>query len=319
MIKVRNLIIIPFLLAALLSGCTGQTKVDNLPENDHAVSDTAYITLDWLAESGNDMAKCIIDQVGDRASATQKQIENYDSISKVNKEYQKLRYDSLNEYVLQNNYGEVMDLACGYSPRGLELAALNIEYTGCDFESVVQNISQLSDGIIEPQKREFLKYSIADVTSNEQMKEAAKSFDGPVCIMTEGLFMYLDDEEAAATVHNIADILREKGGCFVTQDFSTKLFVTDVADAIYPGEGDKLYAASADMYNDTAEYIMRTEYGEDASNIIEILENEGLNIEKVSLFNNGESADIPNLDDEQRNRLEKVKQKEYMWVITVEK
>lgn len=134
--KVKKIIIVPLLLAILLSGCTGQTKIDDLPQNDHAVSDTAYITLDWLAESGNDMAKRLVDQIGGDAVALQKQIEIDDKIRTVNQEYQKLRYDSLNEYVLQNNYGEVMDLACGYSPRGLELASMNIKYVGCDFESI---------------------------------------------------------------------------------------------------------------------------------------------------------------------------------------
>lgn len=315
--KIKKLIIIPLLFAMLLSGCNKQAKVDDLPENDHAVSDTAYITLDWLAESGNDMAKRLLEEVGDKAIVSQKQMEIDDSIRTVNREYQKLRYDSLNEYVMQNNYGEVMDLACGYSPRGLELASKKIKYVGCDFESVIQSISQLSNGIIEPEKSEFLQYKSADITSNELMSEAAKSFEGPVCIMTEGLFMYLDEEEIRAAVHNIADILREKGGCFVTQDFSTKLFVTDVAEALYPGEGEALYATSADMYNDTSEYIMHIEFGEDSSTIIEILENEGLNIEKVALFHNGENADIPGLSPEQKERLEEVKQKEYMWVITV--
>lgn len=38
---------------------------------------------------------------------------------------------------------------------------------------------------------------------------------------------------------------------------------------------------------------------------------------KVSLFHNGENTDIPNLDEKQKERMKKVKQKEYMWVITL--
>lgn len=312
--KIIKLIIFPLLLVFLLFGCAGQKKIVDLPENDHAVSDTAYISLDWLAESGNDMAKRIIDQIGDGAVIPQK---DDDSVSTVNKEYQKLRYSSLNEYVLQNHYSEVMDLACGYSPRGLEFASMNISYTGCDFESVVNGISQICDGIIDEKKSGLLQYSAADVTNNEQMREAAKKLKGPVCIIAEGLFMYLDDEEAVGAIHNIAEILREKGGCFVTQDFSTKPFVTDVAEALFPGEGSKLYAASAEVYKDTADNIMHTEFGEDTSNIIRIMEKAGLDVEKTALFHDGENTDIPDLNEEQRERLEKVKKSEYMWVIKV--
>ena len=49
-----------------------------------------------------------------------------------------------------------------------------------------------------------------------------------------GLFMYLDREQTRAVLRNICSILKAKGGCFVMQDFSTKKFLTAVAEALYP-------------------------------------------------------------------------------------
>ena len=98
-----------------------------------------------------------------------------------------------------------------------------------------------------------------------------------------GLFMYLDREQTRAVLRNICSILKVKGGCFVTQDFSTKKFLTAVAEALYPQQGKEIYAASAKMYNATSGDIMFTEYGDDSFLKDCVIAAELLNADRINL------------------------------------
>ena len=98
-----------------------------------------------------------------------------------------------------------------------------------------------------------------------------------------GLFMYLDREQTRAVLRNICSILKVKGGCFVTQDFSTKKFLTAVAEALYPQQGKEIYAASAKMYDATSGDIMFTEYGDDSFLKDCVIAAELLNADRINL------------------------------------
>ncbi len=293
-----------------------QSNMLNAADTKHAVSDTAYITLYWLASAGNDKAKLILEHADKELLAGLGKANDFDRIKVVNKEYQKLRYDSLNRYVLDNNYREVMDLACGYSPRGLELSESEITYIGGDFPSVVKDMQSLTDSCAAAYQKKYLKYKAADVTNREQMLAAAADIKGPVCIMTEGLFMYLDKEQAEEAIKNIGEILKNKGGCFITQDFSTKQFVTGVAEALYPHSGEELYKISAGIYNATSDGIMNTAFGTNPAEIKAAIKKAGLHFRKIPLNGKNKWSSAEGLDVEQVKRLNKAMSKKYMWVIT---
>ena len=95
--------------------------------------------------------------------------------------------------------------------------------------------------------------------------------------------MYLDREQTRAVLRNICSILKVKGGCFVTQDFSTKKFLTAVAEALYPQQGKEIYAASAKMYNATSGDIMFNEYGDDSFLKDCVIAAELLNADRINL------------------------------------
>ncbi len=130
--------------AAELAEINRQSNTPEAAAARHAVSDTAYITLYWLASAGNAKAKLILEQADKELLVKLSKADDFDKITVVNREYQKLRYESLNNYVLGHNYRAVMDLACGYSPRGLELSEAEITYIGGDFASVAQSMQELS-------------------------------------------------------------------------------------------------------------------------------------------------------------------------------
>ena len=132
-----------------------------------------------------------------------------------------------------------------------------------------------------------------------------------------GLFMYLDREQTRAVLRNICSILKVKGGCFVMQDFSTKKFLTAVAEALSPQQGKEIYAASAKMYNATSDDIMFTEYGDDSTEIKEIMKNVGLKFKRIRLMENAVPSPADEMNNEQRERLSRMSRNKFMWVVTV--
>lgn len=157
-----------------------------------------------------------------------------------------------------------MEIACGYSPRGMELSGAGIHYAGGDFSSVANSMKKLTENYVSADQKKNLDYCEMDCTDRKQMESAAAILEGPVCIVTEGLFMYLNAAQTAIFFDNIHAILQEKRGCFITQDFSTKNFVMDVAEAIYPGDGLKLFLQSVAMYVRAAGSITTRELKENS-------------------------------------------------------
>lgn len=293
-----------------------KADVANSSNNDHAVSDTAYLTLYWLSISGNEKAELLYNRANVDFTDFLSRDEDFEKIKAANREYQKLRHDSLNDYVFDNRYKAVIDIACGYSPRGLELSEAGIAYVGCDFKSVTDSMKSLTADCITGEQKQYLSYKVTDVTEREQMISAAEDITEPVCIMTEGLFMYLDKEGSEKALNNIALILKSKGGCFITQDFSTKSFVTETAEAMYPHEGQTIYNEAASIYKATSDDIMNTEFGAEIGEIEAMIKKAGLCFKRVSLFAETPTVNSPNLTAEQQKRLQKVMKKKFMWVIT---
>lgn len=92
------------------------------------VSYTAYTSLFWLKEAG-------VPEAAEYASATGKQdllltgkIKNFNTLKPVNMLYHEMRYAALNQYIQQNGYKNVMDIACGFSSRGLYMARQGIRF-----------------------------------------------------------------------------------------------------------------------------------------------------------------------------------------------
>ena len=100
------------------------------------VSYTAYTSLFWLREAG-------VPEAAEYAKATGKthllftgKIKNFYTLQPVNMLYHEMRYAAINQYVQQNGYKNVMDIACGFSSRGLYMARHGVKYIGAEFPAV---------------------------------------------------------------------------------------------------------------------------------------------------------------------------------------
>lgn len=131
----------------------------------------------------------------------------------------------------------IIEIPAGFSTRGLAMttADSSLQYLECDLPLVIADkeklIAQLasSTGI---EKKAGLRFRAASVLDLGQLRFAAASFDeGPIAIITEGLFSYLTPQEKIVVARNIHAILKEHGGLWIVTDLTRIFKIGDVKAA----------------------------------------------------------------------------------------
>jgi O-methyltransferase involved in polyketide biosynthesis len=123
------------------------------------------------------------------------------------------RYIGMNQVLKELRYPYVVELASGFTPRGIELA----EKTKI-IESDLDNVVRI--------KREIIDKNFRIVPLNALDKEAfmklGRAFDSkrPVAVIHSGLWTYLNKEEQKKLTSNIRDFLKKysKRGYWITSD-----------------------------------------------------------------------------------------------------
>lgn len=132
------------------------------------------------------------------------------------------RYKLIDKLFEQNNIEQVIELAAGYSSRGLEYANRGIKYIEIDLKQVID----IKKKIILDINKEVsnLEFIEADVTNSMLSDIVLKKIDKtkPVAIISEGLFRYLTWNEKEKVVKNIFNILSVTNGCWITCDITPK-------------------------------------------------------------------------------------------------
>lgn len=134
-----------------------------------------------------------------------------------------IRYKAVNNAIRREGFDQVLELACGLSPRGLEIAAGGGRYLGTDLPGlgrsafpVLRKIA-LREGI-SPQR---LRYQAADALRPEDIRQATAFFhDRRFCVCMEGLLMYLSPEERRVLAENVREVLAPVRGSWITPDIA---------------------------------------------------------------------------------------------------
>ena len=145
------------------------------------------------------------------------------------------RYKSLTQLILKSGASQVLELASGYSLRGLDLtASREIRYVETDLPDVVTaKLSLLEDlrrhnGL--PSSSAHV-VTTADALDLAQVRAAADVLDRrqPLTVLCEGLMMYLSRKEIEQLATNIHQLLGEfAGGSWITPDFTFKVEARDL-------------------------------------------------------------------------------------------
>ena len=311
--------IVTFLVVNLLSSFVTRASAAK-PEPSSAVSYTAPITLYWLAKAGVPEAVEYVQYIDAEKILKSENISQYERVERINRIYQEIRYTSLNDFIESENYTNIMDLGCGVSPRCLYCARKGINYVGTDLSDVVEVLNFYAPNFVKDDMRKYIRFAVADATNRGEMINAAKSLDGKICIVEEGLLMYLSRDQQKAMLENIRDILKKNGGVFVTSDFVAGDIFMSINRTIY-GDEDALVVAkeTQKVYEDLSKVFFNDTVFKTKEEAVKFIEEVGLKVEMRPIFTGTPNIisirDLNNRDIENINAL---MQQKLLWVITAD-
>jgi O-methyltransferase involved in polyketide biosynthesis len=145
------------------------------------------------------------------------------------------RYKSITQLILQSGTPQVLELASGYSLRGLDLSRGGaIRYVETDLPGVVEAKLDLLEELrrhhaIPPNPHHVV--TAADALDLESVRASAVSLDRrrALTILCEGLIMYLSKEQTEQLATNVRRLLGEfAGGSWITPDFTFRAETKDL-------------------------------------------------------------------------------------------
>jgi anti-anti-sigma factor len=203
---------------------------ENFREDSNRAFETAKLTSYWLYLAQIPEALEFAGLIGlDAMDAAA--IPYSETMCFLNPIIHEIRYKSINHYIRTSGCRNVLDIACGYSPRGMQLAREGFHYYGADFPVVTQELAPIAEKL----GLSNCEYHAADATNYESLCRITDAIEGPICIVVEGLGMYLTAAEAATVRENIARILYDhKGSVYVTTDPGNGYLFANVIQSLYP-------------------------------------------------------------------------------------
>lgn len=135
------------------------------------------------------------------------------------------RYKLVNRLLKNNNAQQILEIAAGFSPRGLEMTDNDIiSYVEVDLPFIMSDMKNIVDKI---GTRKNLYLEDGSALDLQSLKNAAKHFDEnkPISVVHEGLLRYLNFDEKAVVARNISYLLKEFGGVWITPDITLKTVI----------------------------------------------------------------------------------------------
>ncbi|HEX4140092.1 MAG TPA: class I SAM-dependent methyltransferase [Candidatus Methylacidiphilales bacterium] len=147
------------------------------------------------------------------------------------------RHKSIGAMIARTRAGQVLELAAGLSPRGLQITAdPRYYYVETDLDDILAEKRLLLSAIQRRhrlQPRNNHRLAAANAIDPAQLLAAAKNFKSSqrLLITHEGLLQYLSSSETEQVTHNIHHLLGKFGGAWITPDFSLKSDSDNASDA----------------------------------------------------------------------------------------
>ena len=216
---------------------------------------TAKSTVFMLAVAGNEDAKRMIAGLGLHDSLTKKDPSD-NLVSEADAKALmagvtvaiEARYAALSRTLKKDGYKNLLDVACGYTPRAIFCAKNGISYAGLDVPVVAEELQSFAD------KEGLGKvYHGGDATNAASLNAAVEGFEGEVLISCEGLLQYLSPSEFEQFLDGVRQILEKHSGAFVTSDMGVKYEPFATANMSSPEAYEasrKRTMSNSDIYND---------------------------------------------------------------------
>ena len=284
------------------------------------VSYSAQVKLQWLANTGMPEAQKILKEIGTANIYGKKNLKDYKRLEKLNGIYQELCYASTVDYVKKNAYQNIMDIGGGYTPRAVVLVNDGRKYIGAELTAVALSATQIMPKFINSQYRTNLSYENVPVEDRSAMIGTADRLSGKLCIIENGLQIYLTRERTDAMFSLVHEILQKHGGCFITSDFVTKDMFKELATAVYGQDSAQtLYNETKAMYENLFGAKLLDDTFTSQNDALNFLKAKGFKVQQIPLIaDTSKLYSLKDLDAKQAEQVKKVCAKNYLWVLTVE-
>ena len=284
------------------------------------VSYSSLVKLQWLSYSGDPDAKKILKTLKVTNLYDKKNLHDYERLEKLNSIYQELNYASTVEYVRNKGYGNILDIGGGFTPRAVVFARDGRKYFGAELMAVAVTATETMSKILNKNQFQNVSYDEVLVEDREAMLSAADEFNGKICIIENGLMIYLTEDRATEMFKLIKEVLQKHGGCFITTDFVTKDYFKEIASALYgESQADLLYDETKIMYEQLFDNPIFDDTFKTQADAIEFFNARGLKVTLVPLLTDTSKLYcLKTLTPQQVEKIKQVAAKNYLWVITAE-
>lgn len=186
------------------------------------------------------------------------------------------RYKLINKLLDKYNIKQVLELAAGYSSRGLIYSKKGYNYVELDLESVSKNKKEILQSI-EENIPENLNIITGNVLKKDDFKMLENYFktDEEIAVINEGLLRYLTFDEKRQVAKNIYELLSKHGGIWITSDVTPKKFIESQNNALKDFNKNVSSITSRNNLNDRFE---------DINHVKEFFENIGFEVLEVHKF-----------------------------------
>lgn len=165
------------------------------------------------------------------------------------------RYKLINKILDKSNIKQVLELASGYSSRGLIYSKKGYNYVEMDLESVCQNKKKILKSIDEniPNNLNIVSGNVLRKSDFDKYQKYFK--DNSIAVINEGLLRYLTFEEKRIVAENVYDLLSKYNGIWITSDVTPKKFIKSQNDALEGFNKNVSNITSRNSLNDRFEDI----------------------------------------------------------------
>ena len=258
---------------------------------------TAQATLFMLASAGNVDAQAFIREMGIQNTITEKRKGQASPLSEADMNALsagtglavEARYAAISRLLGKGGYRNVLDIACGFTPRSLFCHNAGIDYVGMDVPVVAEQLQAFA--VKKYPNAKHATYVGGDATNAASLEAAADLMDGELFITSEGLMGYLSRDEQEQFIGGLRAVLSRHGGAWYSTDFGVDYEQFAARNMTSP-EAAALYQASknqtmqqSNIYNGV--FVLKTEGEKQA-----FLEANGLKVEKLPFYHGDENLQI---------------------------
>lgn len=263
-----------------------------LLDQTNPVYNTAKLTLSILSRAGVPEAVDYAERLGFTDIRKNYDVNEDNGSELPQAILQEARYAFLNRVIRESKCKNIVDIACGFSPRGYIMAKEGYNYRGIDLDASVDALSSIAAELGKDGLAGSLSYVACDLTDPDAFENALADIEGEVLIICEGLMMYLKPYEGRSLFRGLNRVLTSHGGRFVTPDFEMGPIYVGVHVALLGREeGMKALMAMANTTSGKADNDKwKGHISSKEAQPEKVLAEEGLSVERVDFYRESEKC-----------------------------